>query len=252
MALCAALSLLIVLVIPITPTILRLAGTPEVFVSLGSTYFSITLIGIIIQFVTTIYISCERCRGRSRKILALNMSVVLIKLALTALFVYVLDASGNRRAKLGDPADQAELRRLVLARGAEIESRILHEKPVDPIIYDEDVDEDDPAGEMAALAPFADGFAFACSLWPELMKSQDKAVQAALVGILRHESSDDEEDDEQESSEENAASEVRFASLDEALEDVEACVQEIAEVTRKGDIKKAPSKKPGFAKKARR
>ncbi len=167
-------------------------------------------------------------------------------------FVYVLDASGNRRAKLGDPADQAELRRLVLARGAEIESRILHEKPVDPIIYDEDVDEDDPAGEMAALAPFADGFAFACSLWPELMKSQDKAVQAALVGILRHESSDDEEDDEQESSEENAASEVRFASLDEALEDVEACVQEIAEVTRKGDIKKAPSKKPGFAKKARR
>lgn len=167
-------------------------------------------------------------------------------------FVYVLDASGNRRAKLGDPADQAELRRLVLARGAEIESRILHEKPVDPIIYDEDVDEDDPAGEMAALAPFADGFAFACSLWPELMKSQDKAVQAALVGILRHESSDDEEDDEQESSEENAASEVRFANLDEALEDVEACVQEIAEVTRKGDIKKAPSKKPGFAKKARR
>ena len=167
-------------------------------------------------------------------------------------FVYVLDASGNRRAKLGDPADQAELRRLVLARGAEIESRILHEKPVDPIIYDEDVDENDPDGEMAALAPFADGFAFACSLWPELMKSQDKAVQAALVGILRHESSDDEEDDEQESSEENAASEVRFASLDEALEDVEACVQEIAEVTRKEDIKKTPAKKPGFAKKARR
>ena len=167
-------------------------------------------------------------------------------------FVYVLDASGNRRAKLGDPAEHAELRRLVLARGAEIESRILHEKPVDPIIYDEDVDENDPDGEMAALAPFADGFAFACSLWPELMKSQDKAVQAALVGILRHESTDDQEDDEQESSEENAASEVRFASLDEALEDVEACVQEIAEVTRKGDIKKAPAKKPGFAKKARR
>ena len=167
-------------------------------------------------------------------------------------FVYVLDASGNRRAKLADPAEQAELRRLVLARGADIESRILHERPVDPIIYDEDIDEDDPEGELAALAPFADGFAFACSLWPELMKSQDKAVQAALVGILRHESSDDEEDDEQESSEENAASEVRFASLDEALEDVEACVQEIAEVTRKGDIKKAPSKKPGFAKKARR
>ena len=163
-------------------------------------------------------------------------------------FVYVMDASGNRRAKLSDPADQAELRRLVLARGAEIESRILHEKPVDPIIYDEEVDEDSPDGELAALAPFADGFAFACSLWPELMKSQDKAVQAALVGILRHESPDEEESEE-DVSEENASAEVRFASLDEALEDVEACVQEIAEVTRRNDIKKAPVKKASFTKK---
>lgn len=163
-------------------------------------------------------------------------------------FVYVMDASGNRRAKLSDPADQAELRRLVLARGAEIESRILHEKPVDPIIYDEEVDEDSPDGELAALAPFADGFAFACSLWPELMKSQDKAVQAALVGILRHESPDEEEAAE-DVSEENASAEVRFASLDEALEDVEACVQEIAEVTRRNDIKKAPAKKASFTKK---
>lgn len=31
-------------------------------------------------------------------------------------FIYVLDASGNRRAKLADPAEHAELRRLVLAR----------------------------------------------------------------------------------------------------------------------------------------
>lgn len=91
MALCMVLSLLIILVIPITPSILRLAGTPEIFITLGSNYFSITLVGIIIQFFTTIYISCERCRGRSRKILALNMSVVLIKLATTALFVYVLE-----------------------------------------------------------------------------------------------------------------------------------------------------------------
>ena len=148
-------------------------------------------------------------------------------------FIYVLDASGNRRAKL---AEHAELRRLVLARGADIESRILHEKPVDPIIYDEDIDEDDPEGELAALAPFADGFAFACSLWPELMKSQNKAIQAALVGILRHESPD-EEDAEEEAEADDATAEVRFANLDEALEDVEACVQEIAEVTRGFTIK---------------
>ena len=137
----------------------------------------------------------------------------------------------------------------MLARGADIESRILHEKPVDPIIYDEDIDEDDPEGELAALAPFADGFAFACSLWPELMKSQNKAIQAALVGILRHESPD-EEDAEEET--EAVTQQRRFVCQPRrSFEDVEACVQEIAEVTRKDDIKKAPAKKPVFAKKRR-
>lgn len=170
------------------------------------------------------------------------LSLLKIPPSIDDWFIYVLDASGNRRAKLADPAEQAELRRLVLARGAEIESRILSEKPVDPIIYDEDVDADAPEDELAALAPFADGFAFACSLWPELMKSQDKAVQAALVGILRHESPD--ENETQACEEADAAEEVRFAGLDEALEDVEACVQEIAEVTRKNDIRKTPAVKP--------
>ncbi len=90
MTLCLMLSLVIAAILPFTPSILRLAGTPEVFVSMGSTYFSITLIGIIIQFFNTIYISNERCRGRSRKILMLNLLTVVVKLVLTALFVYVL------------------------------------------------------------------------------------------------------------------------------------------------------------------
>ena len=45
--LCMTLSALILLILPFTPMILRLAGTPEVFISLGSTYFVITLLGII-------------------------------------------------------------------------------------------------------------------------------------------------------------------------------------------------------------
>lgn len=178
------------------------------------------------------------------------LSLLKVPPAIDDWFIFVLDASGNRRAKLSDPAQQAELRRLVLARGAEIEARILQEKPVDPIIFEEDVNEEDPDSEIAALAPFADGFAFACSQWPELMKSQNKAVQAALVGILRHESPDEGSTDD--NTEDNATEEVRFASLDEALEDVEACIQEIAEVTRAHDIHKAAVKKSTSRKKNRR
>ncbi len=172
------------------------------------------------------------------------LSLLRVPPAIDDWFIYVLDAAGNRRAKLADPARQAELRRLVLARGSEIEDRILHEKPVDPIIYDEDVDADDPDGELAALRPFADGFSFACSLWPELLQSKDKAVQAALVGILRHASADEEPGDEKTDDANAVAQEIRFASLDEALEDVEACVQEIAEVTRREDIRAASAPRP--------
>ena len=88
--LCIILSAIIILILPFTPLILRLAGTPEVFISLGSTFFSVTLIGIVIEFFNTIYISNERCRGESRKILFLNLTTVAVKLCLTALFVYVL------------------------------------------------------------------------------------------------------------------------------------------------------------------
>ena len=88
--LCIILSIVILLILPFTPIILRITGTPEVFVSMGSVYFSVTLIGIIIQFFNTIYISNERCRGKSRKILALNLITVIVKLLLTAIFVYLL------------------------------------------------------------------------------------------------------------------------------------------------------------------
>lgn len=95
---------------------------------------------------------------------------------------------------------------------------------------------------LAALSAFADGFATACALWPELVRSKNKAVQAALVGIMRYSSKDNAED---ESAEENETetilrdieTDVAFANLDEALADLQACVQEIAEVTRKSEIR---------------
>ncbi len=149
----------------------------------------------------------------------------------------VFDIEGRTRAGLANEEKQHELRKLVLARGSEIEQMILAQKPIDPIIF-EDAPEN-PDDPFDALHPFADGFALACSNWPELMKTTSKAVQAALVGVLRYESvNEDSQDDEQEvaaSIEEDMA----FADIDEALADLTACVQEIAEVTRAEDIERA-------------
>ena len=186
----------------------------------------------------------------------------------------VYDLEGRSRARLSKESEQAELRSLILARGAEIEEQIISQKPIDPIIFEDDEGDeaDDP---FAALRPFADGFALACENWPELMKSTSKAVQAALVGVLRYESEEksaDAEKDESESPEkmsddadktadvvdngaetaaesdaegaeddvlESIEEDVAFANLDEALADLTACVQEIAEVTRGADIERA-------------
>lgn len=161
----------------------------------------------------------------------------------------VFDIEGRTRASLASEEMQHELRKLVLARGAEIEQLILTQKPIDPIIFeDEPENPDDP---FDALHPFADGFALACSNWSELMKNTSKAVQAALVGVLRYESPDENTPDDEQEVAASIEEDMAFADLDEALADLTACVQEIAEVTRAEDIermqsttKKAAARKP--------
>lgn len=190
----------------------------------------------------------------------------------------VYDLEGRSRARLPKESEQAELRSLILARGAEIEEQIISQKPIDPIIFEDDEEGDEADDPFAALRPFADGFALACENWPELMKSTSKAVQAALVGVLRYESEEKSADAEKDEKAESDASkkmtgdadetaavvdngaetaaesdaegaeddmlesieeDVAFANLDEALADLTACVQEIAEVTRGADIERA-------------
>lgn len=81
----------IALLIPFSAEFLYFTGTPEVFISSGSTYFSIVIASVAINFINTIYIAIERARGNSSLILKLNIAVMLLKLILTAFFVYVLE-----------------------------------------------------------------------------------------------------------------------------------------------------------------
>ena len=161
---------------------------------------------------------------------------------------FVFDVENRNRARLPEPR-QSELRKLILRRGAVLEQAILSQKAIDPIVYEE---EEEGAGEneLSALSAFSDGFAFACSTWPELLKNEDKAVQAALVGVLRYETRNEEEQTEDEDAViDSIEEEVPFMNLDEALADLEACVQEIAEVTRANDIARQRTPKKSFSKK---
>ena len=83
---------------PFTPQFLRLAGTPADLMDLAVTYFRIELFSIVIVFFNNVYIAIERCRGNTRRIFWLNLISVVIKLSLTAVFVYVLDGTINHIA----------------------------------------------------------------------------------------------------------------------------------------------------------
>lgn len=95
-AMCAILGIgILAVLVPFTPQFLRFAKTPEVFIAEGTQYFILELFGMVISFFNNIYIAIERARGNSKRILYLNTVVILLKLALTALFVYVLHSGIN-------------------------------------------------------------------------------------------------------------------------------------------------------------
>lgn len=88
-ALCSGLGgLLLLILIPTAAPFLRLMKTPEEFIAEGSVYFILDLIALVITFFNNIYMAIERARGNSSRILYLNVGVILVKLSLTAWFVY--------------------------------------------------------------------------------------------------------------------------------------------------------------------
>lgn len=141
-------------------------------------------------------------------------------------FRFILDIEG-RAVPLEKIARANLLRELIFRRGAELENTILASKPIDPIIFDDEESED----FLAPLRPFSNGVLLACCQWPELTKNPNDSVKAALVGLLRY--ADLAKDDEATLALLDSIDEgIVFANLDEALADVEACVGEIADVTR--------------------
>lgn len=90
LTICGCISLAVLCLIPFSSGLLRLFGTPEDFIAVGARYFSVTLFSTVLSFFNNVYIAIERSRGNSRRILKLNLLVVTLKLALTAVFIYGL------------------------------------------------------------------------------------------------------------------------------------------------------------------
>ena len=88
-AMAVAVSVVVVVtLIPFAVPFLRLLQTPEDLISVGLGYFRIEILTLVISFFNTVYLAIERSRGHAKKILALNMVIIVVKLSLSAFFVY--------------------------------------------------------------------------------------------------------------------------------------------------------------------
>lgn len=79
-------------ILPFTNAFLRLAGTPDSLIAVGSQYFIVQLFVMVVTFLNNVYIAVERARGNASRIFWLNFLVIGTKLSLTAFFVYVLNS----------------------------------------------------------------------------------------------------------------------------------------------------------------
>lgn len=82
---------LLVLIVPFAKNILLIANTPLELIEVGTRYFIVELFVLVVMFINNVYISIEKSRGNTKRILYLNFLVFTSKFLLTALFVYVFN-----------------------------------------------------------------------------------------------------------------------------------------------------------------
>ena len=83
-----ALTLLVIL--PFANLILKVCQISDEILDMSSTYFRLAAIELVLTYINTYFIAIKRSSGTTKSILFLNLLVMGIKLALNALFIYVL------------------------------------------------------------------------------------------------------------------------------------------------------------------
>lgn len=153
----------------------------------------------------------------------------------------VFDAQGRDASLPGDAAQAKRAVELVMRRYNELAACIAAREPFDPIVYElEDERGEVVAGKegIEALSPWAAGFADALNAFPSLEASAeaDEDLAAMMIGILRHLPIDPDAPDEIRAEfvreQDEIAREIPLADLDDALDELVACVLAIADVTR--------------------
>lgn len=83
------LSLILMLIlIPLSEPILRMCQIAEDSVKIGVNYFRLQMLELAFVSINSVFIGLEKAKGNSKRIMVLNIVVMLMKLGLTCAFVY--------------------------------------------------------------------------------------------------------------------------------------------------------------------
>jgi uncharacterized protein len=153
----------------------------------------------------------------------------------------VFDAQGRELDFPGDHADAERVVGLIMRRYNEIAAYIMAREPFDPIVFELEGEDGKPLEGKAAipaLSFWAAGFLNALHSFPGLLDhyGDDADVAVPLSGILRHLPEDPDGSPEVAAAMAEEAArldrEVPLADLDEAIDELVACVLDIADITR--------------------
>jgi uncharacterized protein len=153
----------------------------------------------------------------------------------------VFDAQGRLPSAARGTAAVQRTQDLIMRRHNEIAVHIMAREPFDPIVYEmEDPDGNvlDGKAAIAALEPWTVGFMNALTSFPAVLDRFEKDEEGAgsLLGILRHLPAEPEDanspDDTFERERKALNRDAPLADLDDAIDDLVACVLEVAEFTR--------------------
>ncbi len=151
---------------------------------------------------------------------------------------HVFDAGGHRWGEADPTAEQQRARALIARRYAAMNRSLAEFGGFDPLILEPEAADEDPAASGSegpaldattrAMLPWVAGFEFASSIFPAMYELDDEAVATTLTRLYRFLPA---EGDEEEATAALLAREHPIATLDEAIEEVVACVGELYDLT---------------------
>ena len=85
------IALLLGICVPFAVPILKLSGVPDELISIGTGYFIVQVITLAFVFYNSVFMAMQKAKGNTKIMFWLNIVVMIIKLALSLLFVWVFN-----------------------------------------------------------------------------------------------------------------------------------------------------------------